>query len=305
MRPLLLICALVPLTGCPSSKRQAPAVPDTSAVKAPRKKVPDLPRRGPLAQKIRYEQGKSLLRAGKPEAAVKEFKQSIDADPEGEAVANCYLGIGAAMADLGRPGPAVEAYRKVVALRPTDPESFRALAMGLEDQGEVDEAIRTLEQSLALNADQLAAYQDLAALHLRQSDTDGAKQVYLRYELKRTVLIQTLGLSKDVEQREAAAFSLGEARDDATAKALGLALTDRDRRVRLAVVSALGMQALSEGAGPLKRLLTKTSDPDERRQIEVSLKAIKDAPPADIQPPLPADSIPAPAPGASGKVPAP
>ena len=101
--------------------------------------------------------------------------------------------------------------------------------MGLEEQGEVDEAIRSLEQSLALGADQLAAYQDLAALHLRKNDTEGAKRIYLRYEFKRTVLIQTLGLAKDEAQREAAALSLGEARDDATAKALGLALTDRSR----------------------------------------------------------------------------
>ena len=77
-----------------------------------------------------------------------------------------------------------------------------------------------------------------------------------------------------MDRRVNAAHFLGDARDEATVKALGLALTDSSRSVRLAVVRALGRQGLTAGAGPLKALLAKTADAKVKREIQVSLKAI-------------------------------
>jgi len=179
----------------------------------------------------------------------------------------------------------VAAYEKVVELRPSDPAAWQALAIGQEEAGQLGQARQSLEQSLALDADQLSAYQDLASLCLKEKDLEGAKQAYTRYEFRRTALIKALGLARSEERREAAAAALGQARDEATAKALGLALTDRSRVVRLAVIQALGQQGLVQGEGPLRLLLAKTTDPEERRLCQISLQIIARSPQPAPQPP--------------------
>jgi len=268
---------LLVVAACPAKRgAKGDGRPAAGAKKTP--PPPLVPSAGPLAQKIHYEQGKSLLRAGKPAKAIEQFEQAVEAAPKGPLVANCYLGIGSAHGELREHGRAVEAFRKVVALRPSDPEAYRALAIGLEDAGKLKDARESLEQALALDPSQLSAYQDLAGLHLKAKDLEGAKKAYLRYELTRTALIKTLGLSKNEEKRADAAMALGDARDEATAKALGLALTDSSRKVRLAVIRALGQQRLTEGGGPLRALLERTKDPEERRLIQLSLQAIASAP---------------------------
>jgi tetratricopeptide (TPR) repeat protein len=282
------LVGLVALAACPARRRSGDARPPAPGSGRPQpqpQRPPDVPESGPLAQKILYEQAKGLLRAGKASEAAELFRRSIEARPRGDLLASCYLGLGSALGDLGRHQEAVAAFRKVTEIRPSDPEGFRALAVGLEEAGELAEARRSLEQSLALDPDQPSAYQDLASLHVRQKDVEGAKRVYLRYELTRTRLILTLGRSQDDEARVGAAGALGDARDEATAKALGLALTDRSRRVRLAVIRALGQQGLASGAGPLRELAARSSDAEEKRAIEVSLSAISSAaqpPPASL-----------------------
>jgi Flp pilus assembly protein TadD len=268
-------------TACPrSSTTAASRRQDAGGARAAKKKPPppDVPERGPLAQRILYEQAKSLLRAGKPSQAAAMFRRALDADERGDGAANCWLGLGSALSELGRHAEAVQAYRMVTELRKDDPEAHRALAMGLEDAGQLDEAKRSLERSLELDPDQPSAYQDLAGLHLRGKDAEAAKQVYLRYELKRTELVKLLGLSKDEAERARAARVLGDARDEATARALGLALSDRSRAVRLAVIRALGQQALAAGAGPLKELASRSADAEEKRAIALALQAIAAAP---------------------------
>ena len=266
---LLFVTALA-LSGCPSKKKTA----GKGQSGAKKKTAPDVPGSGPLAQKILYEQGKSLLRAGRMVQAEKTFRRAIATHSKGPHLVNCYLGLGSALGELGKHRESVKAYKKVVELRPSDPEAYRALAIGQEDAGLLNKARQSLEQALALDGDQLSAYQDLAGLCLKQKDIEAAKKVYLRYELRRTALIRTLGLVKDVDRRASAARALGDARDEATVKALGLALTDSSRAVRLAVIRALGRQGLSAGAGPLKALLAKTADAEVRREIQLSINAI-------------------------------
>lgn len=266
---LLLVAALA-LSGCPSKKKS----PGKGQSAAKKKQAPDVPGSGPLAQKILYEQAKSLLRAGRMIQAEKTFRRAIATHNSGPHLVNCYLGLGSVLGEQGKHRESVKAYERVVELRPNNPDAYRALAIGQEDAGLLKKARQSLEQSLALDADQLSAYQDLAGLCLKQKDIEAAKKVYLRYELRRTALIQTLGLVKDVDRRASAARALGDARDEATVKALGLGLTDSSRAVRLAVIRSLGRQGLSAGAGPLKALLARTADAEVRREIQLSLNAI-------------------------------
>jgi Flp pilus assembly protein TadD len=274
-----LLLSLLAVAGCPGKREQPSQAssppPQRGAQPGPSSRpVSPSAESGPLAQKILYERAKSLLRAGDAGQAAELFRRSIQASPRGELLGSCYLGLGSALSDLGRAAEAVAAYRKVTELRPQDPEAYRALAVGLDESGKLVESRQALEQSLKLDQDQLSAYHDLAALYLREKNVEGAKQSYLRYELGRTRLILTLARDQDEGARVAAAEALGEARDEATAKALGLALTDRSRQVRLAVVRALGQLGLAAGAGPLRELQARSKDAEEKQLTEESLKAI-------------------------------
>ena len=278
-------------SGCPEKRQPHKTGAPASGVSQPPGSAEE---RGPGAQKRLYEEAKRLLRAGKPAEAVKVFGRAAAAAPDGELLANCHLGMASAHGDLGQHERAVAALQKVVALRPSDPEAYRTLAIGLQDARRLGPARQALEQALALDPDQLSAYQELAALHVKEKNIEGAKKAYLGYELTRTRLIRRLGLAKDEKQREAAARALADARDEATAKALGLALTDRSRVVRLAVIRALGQMRLPQGVGPLRALGKKTRDPEERRLIQLSLQAIANAP----EPHAPAHPAPGPPDGA-------
>jgi tetratricopeptide (TPR) repeat protein len=289
--PALPACRCEPAAPTASTARKIDAGPAAKAAATKKRPPPpDLPEQGPLGQKILYEEAKSLLRAGKAALAVKVFERAAAADPKGELAASCYLGLGSALQEIGQKEKALEAYRRVVELRPEDPEAHRALAIGLEEAGRRTDAIAALEKALALDGDQLSAYQDLANLRLSGREIAEAKKVYLRYEERRTALIKTLGLSRDEQARAHAAAALGDARDEATTLALGLALGDKSREVRLAVIRSLGQQGLAAGAGPLRELLARTTELEEKRAIEVSLKAIEAAPqPSPTPPPAPVD----------------
>ncbi len=296
---LSLAMGLVLSGGCPSPKRHADKErePASKAKKVAAKRAPDIPSKGPLAQKIYYEQAKGLLRGGRLEPAVEAFRRAIAAQEGGKLSANCYLGLGSALAEMGQKDAALEAYRKVVELSPQDPDAYRALAIGLEEGGKLAEAADMLRQSLTLNPDQLTAYSDLAGIYLRLKDQTNAQKAFLAYEAQRTGLIKVLGLSKDEEERAMAAALLGQARDESTAKALGLALSDGSKAVRLAVIRALGQQGLKAGAGALRALRKRTSDEAEKRAIQLSLEAIANATQPSPQPP-PAPKKPHPKEGA-------
>ncbi len=291
-RALITGAALL-LAACPADreategKRVEPAPTKKAAPPSTKKAAPDIPSKGPLAQKIYYEQAKGLLRGGRVEESAEAFRRAIAAQEEGKLASNCYLGLGSALGELGQRSAAVAAYRKVVALSPRDPDAYRALAIGLEELGRLDEAAATLRQSLQLDPDQLTAYQDLASLFLRQKDQKNARTVFMAYEQRRATLIKLLGLSRNPEEREAAAALLGQARDESTAKALGLALGDKDARVRMAVIVALGQQGLKAGAGPLKAMLEQTKDAAERKAIQRSLESIAAAVQPAPVPPVP------------------
>lgn len=277
-------------TGCKDRDTTRVSKNENKSSKQEAKQAPDIPEKGPLAQKVLYERAKGLLRAGQPAQAEAAFRRAIEADPGGKLAANCHLGLGSALAEQGQHRQAVAVYKQVVRLAPTDPEAYRALAIGQEEAGDHEGAIENLGHALALDPDQLSAYQDLAGLHLRRKDVENAKDAYTRYELRRTALIRTLGLSKSVERRVEAAQRLGDARDEATVKALGLALTDRDARVREAVIRALARQGLKAGEGPLRALIARSQDEKEKRLASQALEAIAAAPPPGPIPEPPAPS---------------
>lgn len=285
---VVLACALSCAVGCTQPTSQQARGKKGSVKKGlgqgtaarPRKPPPELPERGPLAQRVLYQQAKGLLRAGRAAAAIPIFRRAIEAHAGGQQQANCYLGLGSALSDTGKKQEAVEAFRKVVELLPQDAQAQQMLALGLTDLGKRAEAAAALEKAVALAPDRLSTYQDLMALYLEQKDIKGAQGVYGRYESRRALLAQRLKTSPRAEVREDAAAALGQARDGATSKVLVAALADRSASVRMAAIRALGQQGLVAGKKPLETLLGRVRHPEERRAIKQSLEAIKHAPPA-------------------------
>lgn len=294
---LLVLSSALSLVRCRCSERGAhPDAADAAKPAAPRPATPELPERGPLAQKVLYAQAKTLLNAGRSAEAEQLFRRALAAQSRGLEAANCHLGIAAALADQGRHAEAVTAYRDVVRLRPGDAEARRALAVGLEEAGDLEGAQEALKQALVLDADQLSGYQDLAALQLRGGDEASAKETYERYERRRVALLAVATKAGATDARLAALEALADARDEQTARALAGALGEPDRTLRLAIVAALGRQGLGVGAEALRGLLARTEAADERRTIELSLEAIgaasaggaSDGPTPDAKPAPPA-----------------
>jgi HEAT repeat protein len=116
---------------------------------------------------------------------------------------------------------------------------------------------------ITLDPDDLSAYLDLAGIDVAIGKAEQSKDVYLRYESRRRDALLQLGKAKDVQARVAAAEALGGARDAGTARALVLALTDKDPAVRVSCAQSLSRIGVD-------------IDPDVRPALQALLKHEKD-----------------------------
>jgi tetratricopeptide (TPR) repeat protein len=187
-----------------------------------------------------YNAGKAALADKRLAEAVDDFTRATTSATDPELRANAWLGLGAAYAEQGDHARAVAAYEQVTLLRPDDPDAWRVLAEGMAAGGNRERQAAALEHVIALDPDDLSAYLDLAGVDVAIGKAEKSKDVYLRYEARRRQAVMTLGKSKDASIRAAAAEVLGGARDAGTARALVLALTDREPAVRAACARAIG-----------------------------------------------------------------
>jgi tetratricopeptide (TPR) repeat protein len=246
-------------------------VPSTAAAPAP-VAAPAAATPGNAA--AQYASGKAALGDKKLTAAVAAFTQATASATDPELRANAWLGLGAAYAELGDHPRAVAAYEQVTVLRPDDADAWRVLAEGLAMAGKRDRQAQALEHVIAIDADDLSAYLDLAGLDVALGKPDRSKDVYLRYEGRRRDALLALGKAKDPKIRTAAAAILGGARDAATARALVLALTDRDANVRVACAQSLtriGVDVDPEVRTALRALLAKEKDDKVRSAVDEAL----------------------------------
>jgi tetratricopeptide (TPR) repeat protein len=228
----------------------------------------------PLDAAALYTKGKAALENKMLSEAVDDFTKATAAATEPELRANAWLGLGAAYQELGDKEKAVAAYEQVTVLRPDDPDAWRVLAEGMAAAGKREKQGAALEHVIALDPDDLAAYLDLAGVDVAIGKAEASKDVYVRYEVRRREAVVQLGKAKDVEARVAAAEALGGARDAGTARALVLALTDKDARVRVACAQALGrigVEVDPEVRPALGAMLKKEQDPKVRAAVEDAL----------------------------------
>lgn len=221
-----------------------------------------------------YAAGKSALAHKRPSDAVTAFTQATTRARDPDLRANAWLGLGAAYEDLGDHAHAVAAYEQVTVLRPDDPDGWRVLAEGLGAAGERARQAQALDHVIALDPDDLAAYLDLAGLDVALGKADASKDVYLRYETRRRDALVALGRASIPTERVHAAETLGGARDAGTAKALVLAMTDKDPTVRLACARSLGRIGVDvdpQIRPALATLRGREQEPDVRRAIDEAL----------------------------------
>lgn len=187
-----------------------------------------------------YAKGKAALENKMLSEAVDDFTKATTAATDPDLRANAWLGLGAAYGELGDHAKAVAAYEQVTVLRPEDADAWRVLSEGMAAAGKREKQAAALEHVIAIDPDDLAAYLELAGVDAAVGKVEQSKDVYVRYEARRRDAVVQLGKAKEPEARAAAADALGGARDAGTARALVLALTDKDAGVRVACAQALG-----------------------------------------------------------------
>src|SRR5262249_36016452 len=92
----------------------------------------------PISAAARNARGYSLLKAGHPEDAVREFEKNVEAAP-GDA--NSYDSLGEAYLVMGAPDKAVESYGRALAMTSTFSPSRTGRAWAWGMQGRFEQAI--------------------------------------------------------------------------------------------------------------------------------------------------------------------
>lgn len=255
------LVALVAVAGCKGKPHEAAPAATAASAKAP-------------DARALYDAGKAALESKKLDEAVKDFTGATTLATDPDLRANAWLGLGATYGELGDHAHAVAAYEQVTVLHPDDADAWRVLAEGLADAGKRDRQAQALEHVIALDPDDLGAYLDLAGLDVALGQPDRSKDVYLRYEARRRDAMVTLGKAKDPKVRAAAAEALGGARDAGTARALVLALTDKDPTVRVAcahAIARIGVDVDKDVRPALDALLQHEKDDRVRTAVEEAL----------------------------------
>ncbi|HWE27248.1 MAG TPA: HEAT repeat domain-containing protein [Polyangia bacterium] len=254
------MAALLAALGCKS--KPAPQVTPAPAIVAP------------LDATALYNKGKAALENRMLSEAVDDFTKATTSATDPDLRANAWLGLGAAYGELGDHTRAVAAYEQVTVLRPDDADAWRVLAEGMAAAGKRDKQAAALEHVIAIEPDDLAAYLDLAGVDVAIGKAEQSKDVYVRYEGRRRDAVVQLGKSKDPAARAAAADALSGARDAGTARALVLALTDKDPGVRIACAEALGRIGVdidAEVRPAMQAMLKREPDDKVRAAVEAAL----------------------------------
>ena len=241
------------------------------------------------APPVSYAGCKASLQEGKLDVADACFQQLVAApdrpgdDPAQRA--NALFALSSIRQERGDARGAVRFAVRAVARRPYDEEAQQALAELAHDAG--DRAIEraALEKLVELDPDALDRRLQLGGVLAAQKLDEEAKRAFLGYEDARVRLLGVLGRDPDVERRRAAARALAIASDAGTARALVLAMTDKDAGVRAAAVrsvAAVGLDIDPEVRPALVKLRGLEKDPTVLAELRETLTAKKtsDAPSA-------------------------
>ncbi len=120
---------------------------------------------------VRLQLADALLRQGKLDEAVAQYREGIRLDKEN---AYAHNDLGVALNRQGKRDEALAEYRKATELDPKDAPAHNNLGNALREQGKLDEAIAEHRQAIELDPTFAPAYCDLGATLGRQGKLDEA-----------------------------------------------------------------------------------------------------------------------------------
>jgi predicted O-linked N-acetylglucosamine transferase (SPINDLY family) len=123
--------------------------------------------------------GVVALKRGDAAGAVELIAAAVlSAERIGQRRGEFHINLGNALAALGRPAAALEAYREAVKRAPMVPEAHNNLAVALDESGDTDGAARSYHSALALRRDYAEARYNLANLRRGQRRFEDARAGY-------------------------------------------------------------------------------------------------------------------------------
>jgi tetratricopeptide (TPR) repeat protein len=158
--------------------------------------------------------------------------------------ANALFALAGIRQDRGDGKGAVAYALRAAALRPDDEEAQELVVSIAHDAKDSLAEKNALEAIMKLDPDSLDAKLRYAGLVAGVEGGEAAKPAFLDYEDTRVRLLQILGKDPDPARRREAARRLGVARDASTARALVLAMTDKDASVRADAVRAVAQMGI-------------------------------------------------------------
>jgi tetratricopeptide (TPR) repeat protein len=224
-----------------------------------------------------YAAAKRALEAGQLDEAEARFRAAADAPPQNgddpALRANALLGLASLRKERGDPKGALAFAQQVVALRPDDDDALDVLVDLAHQAGDLPAEIAGRERIIRNHPDALDERLALAGALTAAKDPERAKDAFLGYEAMRLQLVVTLGRSPEVAARRAAARALGAAHDAGTARALVLAMTDRDAGVRMDAVRAVGSVGLDLDP-EVRPALRKLSSLEKDAEVQTALREV-------------------------------
>jgi tetratricopeptide (TPR) repeat protein len=262
--------ALLLLLAAPACKKPKPPDANTSA-NTPAAKTQ-------AAERPTYEAGKAALEAGRIDEAEAIFRAIANAPPkpiamndDGVERDNALLGLATLRKERGDARGALGYAQKVVAHRPDDEDALAVVVELAHEAGDLAAEIAARDKLVQLDPDDLEQRLMLAGALTANKDLDKGKAAFLGYEEARVRIITALGKSPEVDVRKAAARALAAAHDAGTARALVLAMTDKDAGVREAAVRAVTQVGLDLDA-EIRPALRKLSTVEKDAGVQAALK---------------------------------
>ena len=119
--------------------------------------------------------GGAAAQTGQIDQAINAFKRVTAIKPD---YADAYYNMGVVLKDQGKLEEAIEAYKKALSLKPDYAEAYHNMGNVLKEQGKLEEAIEAYNKALSLKSDYEKAYYNMGNVLKEQGKLEEAIEAY-------------------------------------------------------------------------------------------------------------------------------